>query len=218
MNRLTQFLAAMTRRSPKTRRLNQRALIPVPSEVEPLEERLVLSPGILAVGVGSGSIPRVGVFNSENGAPLYEFNPYPDVTGFLGGVQTAVGYLPDSTEASVFPFVITAPGPGIAINNPVRIFSGVAGTLFSGQFVQPATLVSFLNPYPGFAGGINVAATDFDQDGYMEVITGAGPGGGPHVKVFRFPTLNVVFSQFVYDAGFTGGVRVAAGKVNVGDA
>src|SRR5262249_36458394 len=46
------------------------------------------------------------------------------------------------------------------------------------------------------------------------LVTGAGAGGGPQVRVFDAESLAPKFSFFAYDAAFTGGVRVAVADVN----
>ncbi|MFH1890901.1 MAG: S8 family serine peptidase [Candidatus Kuenenbacteria bacterium] len=69
----------------------------------------------------------------------------------------------------------------------------------------------FLAYNQNFRGGVNVACADINGDGIDEIVTGAGPGGGPHVRIFAYP--NKVLSQFMaYDSKFTGGVQVSAGK------
>ena len=40
------------------------------------------------------------------------------------------------------------------------------------------------SPYGSFMGGSSVTLIDWDVDGQEEVVVGAGPGGGPHVKIF----------------------------------
>ena len=58
------------------------------------------------------------------------------------------------------------------------------------------------------SGGVNVAAADLDGDGRDEIITGAGPGGGPNVRVFSFAG-DVLASFDAYESTFHGGVDVA---------
>src|SRR5713101_6042282 len=65
-----------------------------------------------------------------------------------------------------------------------------------------------------FSGGVYVAVGDVDGDGKADIITGPGAGGGPHVKIFFGSSGSVVDQFMAYGAGFTGGVRVAAGDVN----
>jgi serralysin len=71
-----------------------------------------------------------------------------------------------------------------------------------------------------------VGAGDLNGDGDAEVVTGAGAGGGPHVKAFDGAALAAggsaaqtaidfpLASFFAYDASFNGGVSVAVGTIN----
>src|SRR5262249_55570772 len=92
----------------------------------------------------------------------------------------------------------------------VQVFNPFTGNL---QF-------SFFAYDPSFRGGVRVATGDVTGDGVPDIITAAGPGGGPHVKVFDgltgFSGLKAVEvrSFFAYDPSFTGGVFVASGFVN----
>ena len=70
--------------------------------------------------------------------------------------------------------------------------------------------------YPGFGGSVRVAAVEevfrdltvgADYLG-PAIITGAGPGGGPHVKL-RDKSLALLDEFFSYNSEFTGGLWVA---------
>jgi len=68
--------------------------------------------------------------------------------------------------------IITGAGPGGGPH--VRAFDVVGGVM---------EVASFFAYDVAFTGGVNVAAADLTGDGVAEIITGAGPGGGPHVRV-----------------------------------
>jgi hypothetical protein len=76
-------------------------------------------------------------------------------------------------------------------------------------------LLSFHAFDPAFRGGVRVTAGDVDGDGVAEIIVGAGPGGGPHVRVFAMTddVPRELSSFLAYHPSFAGGVFVAAGPV-----
>lgn len=61
-----------------------------------------------------------------------------------------------------------------------------------------------------FQGGVSVAACDFGGDGRDEIVAGAGPGGGPHIRLFR-ANGSYMSGFFPYDFAFRHGVNVACG-------
>jgi lysophospholipase L1-like esterase len=149
---------------------------------------------ICAAGPGGG--PHVKVFSGRDGSVIEQFFAYGP--GFAGGVFVAVG---DVTGDGI-PDIVTGAGAGGGPH--VKVFDGQTGTLLN-QFFAYA---------PGFAGGVSVAVGDVLGEGRDQVVTGAGPGGGPHVKVFDGPTGQELESYFAYSATFAGGVSVAVGDVD----
>jgi hypothetical protein len=143
-----------------------------------------------AVGAGRGGVPIVKVY-AANGELIRSFFAY--ATSFDGGVRVATA---DVTGDGV-PDIITAPGPGGGPH--VRVFDGVTF----------AVVREFMAYDPAFTGGVFIAASQIDHDNQAEIITGAGAGGGPHVKVFDGKTGATLSSFFAYDAAFRGGVSVA---------
>ncbi|HTK74539.1 MAG TPA: hypothetical protein VL371_04725, partial [Gemmataceae bacterium] len=143
----------------------------------------------IAVGAGPGGVPVVNVFDVNN-TLLASFFAYS--SNFHGGVRVATGDVTGDGIADV----ITAPGPGGGPH--VRVFDGV-----SFQVVR-----EFMAYDPSFFGGVFIA-TGLTNDGHASIITGAGAGGGPHVKVFDGATGATRLSFMAYDPRFTGGVSVA---------
>ncbi|MBS1825391.1 MAG: FG-GAP repeat protein [Acidobacteria bacterium] len=163
---------------------------------------LVLSAGpIIVAGPDAGAPPQVNVFRRDTLEQLGFFAAYP--TSMLGGVRVAVGDINSDGWADI----ITAPGSG---TSEVRVFDGSA---VAAGGATPSLLRSF-DAYPGFTGGVFVAAGDVDGDKVPDIITGLGAGASPHVKVFSASSGDPLYSFDAYDPQFTGGVHVAAGDVN----
>jgi hypothetical protein len=149
---------------------------------------------VTAAGPGGG--PEVKVFDTATGALVRDFFAYAPT--FTGGVYVAVGDVNGDGHADIITGADAGGGPH------VKVFSGVDGSL----------LASFYAYDPSFHGGVRVAAADINNDGFADIITGAGAGGGPHVKVFSGKTGAVLQSFYAYQPTFSGGVYVAAGDIN----
>ena len=81
-------------------------------------------------------------------------------------------------------------------------------------FTKDGKLLSqFMAFHANFLGGVRVSAADIDLDGKDDIVVAAGPGGGPHVRVFN-QSGEVLGQFFAYDQGFRGGVYVASGDIN----
>jgi fibronectin-binding autotransporter adhesin len=142
----------------------------------------------------------------------------------LGGKAAfATSSLPPGTHAVTASFVSNAfevldSGPVSRQQSVVRnLFAvgtdaGTAGRVFVSTIDGAPAGVLF--PYGEFAGGVRVAVGDVNGDGFSDIITGAGPGAGPHVKVFSGRDFSLLASFFAYGAGFSGGVFVAAGDLD----
>lgn len=144
----------------------------------------------LVVGAGAGGGPDVKVFDGATGTEVRSFYAYD--TGFLGGVSVAAGDLNGDGKADV----VTGAGAG---GGPrVKVFDGATG----------AVVRSYLAYDPAFTGGVNVAVRDVNRDGVNDILTGAGPGGGAHVKAFDGRSLELLESYSAGDPSFLGGVEV----------
>ncbi|MDA1014044.1 MAG: putative Ig domain-containing protein [Planctomycetota bacterium] len=151
----------------------------------------------ILTGPGAGGGPHVKVFDGTNPQNLL-FDQFVYTSTFLGGVNVAAG---DVTGDGT-PDIIVGPGSGGGPN--VKVFDGVTGSIVHDFFAYD----------PTFAGGVLVGSGDFNGDRYADIVTGAGPGGGPHVVVFSGQDRSVLQSFFAYDPAFRGGVAVTAADLD----
>ena len=156
----------------------------------------------IVTGAGSAGGPHVRVLRVRAGAPpdevasFYAYDP-----AFSGGVFVACGDVTGDGRAEVITGADAGGGPH------VRAISIDGSTL--------TEVASFYAYDPAFIGGVHVAVGDITGDGIAEIITGAGAGGGPHVRAISIDgsTLTEVASFYAYDPAFLGGVHVAAGDI-----
>jgi hypothetical protein len=162
----------------------------------------------IVTGAGEGGGPHVRTFQYDASATSLDarMKPFAGVVGnffaydtaFRGGVRVAVG----DVDGDGTPDIVT--GAGFGGGPHVRAFGGGTGAILLDFFAYDAA----------FRGGVYVAAGDIDGDGRADIVTGAGEGGGPHVKVFSGNGAGLLMSFFAYDADFRGGVRVAVGDMD----
>jgi len=166
----------------------------------------------LIVGAGPGGGPRVQVFDGATNFTTTLFDFFAFSTEFSGGVDVAGG----DFNADGFADIVVSAGPG---GGPqVNIFDGRTGNVLTQFFAYDQS----------FRGGVTVAVGDIDGSSFNSVITGAGAGGGSHVKSFRnsrffdidaariLPgnqsiTMNQTGEFMAYETAYTGGVQVAVG-------
>jgi hypothetical protein len=106
----------------------------------------------------------------------------------------------------------------VSINEPVFVTAPDAGggpdvKVFdqTGKFL----IHEFLAYAPTFTGGVRVATADVNGDGIPDIITAPGPGNiGSEISVFDGQTGKRFMDFQAYNAGFNGGVYVAAADLN----
>ncbi len=158
-------------------------------------------PGVkqtFATGIDAGGGPLVTVnFADGHTSSFFAYAP-----SFTGGVRVAMGDINGDGNVDL----ITAPGVGGGPN--IKIFNLVSGT--------PIQVADFFVFEAAFFGGLYIAVGNLNNDGFGDIIVGAGPGGGPRVSAyagsqnFSINGSTVMTTFFAYAPQFTGGITVAA--------
>jgi len=145
---------------------------------------------IAAPGKGGGSLVRI--FDSKGLVKnqFFVYNP-----SFRGGLKIAAGNI-GSEQKNKKEEIIIAPASGGAPE--IKVMDN-----FGKEYFQ------FYAYDKNFKGGVNLSVGDFNKDGFDEIITGAGKGGGSHVKIFNYDKSSAS-SFFAYEKTFRGGVNVGS--------
>ena len=181
----------------------------------------------LIIGNGPDSAPLVTVLNGNTlfGAAhplstadlLSQFFAYGQT--FQGGMFVAAGDLDGDGRTEIVTGADAGGGPHVRI----FAFNPAAGLNIYNNVVDDAAAHPGVSAFPAggfyaygasFTGGVRVAVADVNGDGRDDIITGAGAGGGPEVRVFSGATGQPITSFYAYAPTFTGGVYVAGGDYN----
>jgi hypothetical protein len=140
--------------------------------------------------------PTIHTYESNPISQIGEFRAFAEK--FRGGLAIAAG----DVDGDGVDEIIAGAGPG---GSPqVRVFRA-DGTVRSQFFAYGDS----------FRGGVKVASCDFDGDGVEEVVTGAGPGGSPQVRIMTMWGESKFSPSFnAFERSFSGGVNVACGDVD----
>ena len=138
-------------------------------------------------------------------------------SSLVGTVPASGDYVRDVTAGSTTPgnavggldfplnprtrYALAADGGG---GPRVQVFDSGTGRQVQDFFVYEET----------FTGGVRVATADVNGDGIDDLLTVAGPGGGPRVRVLSGVDGRELYNFFVYEETFRDGMYVAAGDVN----
>jgi hypothetical protein len=143
----------------------------------------------IIVGGGSGG-SVVRVYDARTAGLVRQFSVPSEETptgGSTGGGNPFIG--PTGVQQGILL------NPGLAPGALVPVTGGSAG------LVDPLLT--------NIRGGVRVAAVDWDGDGLDDIVTGAGPGSPPRVRVFNAATGTEIASLLAYSSTFLGGVNVA---------
>ncbi|MFZ9794529.1 MAG: FG-GAP-like repeat-containing protein, partial [Gemmataceae bacterium] len=173
----------------------------VSTPLVPAHQNIVLAPFMPLVTGSSTSTPglpgvsTVNLYDPQTGQQTGTVEPFP---GFTGEIRVGTGDFDGDGRFEI----VAAAGPG----------GGPAVIIMDSTTGNPKA--AFFAYDPAFSGGVFVAVKDVNNDGVADIITGAGAGGGPHVKIFNGVNLQIVQSFFAYAPDFTGGVTVATADIN----
>jgi len=160
-------------------------------------------------GVGSGGGPNVRVLDGRQ-LSLQNYNLQPTTAGgvlissffalpesFTGGVFIGTGDIDNDRFSDVIIGVESGGGPN------VRTYNAKTGTPLGGP------VGSFFGFDSALTGGVRVASTDVNQDGFDDFVLGTGPGTPSLLRIFSGKDGSTsLFPQFAPFGGFGGGVNV----------
>jgi hypothetical protein len=140
-----------------------------------------------------GGNSEIRVFE-PNGKLLYSFMAFDEK--LLGGASISTG---DVNGDGAIEIIV---GSGYKMIPIVKIYTN------TGQFLKQFSVFS-----SKFESGINVLATDLNNDGKAEIITSPQMNFGPEIKIYNYNG-DLLNSFLAYQSNFYGGVNLASADVD----
>jgi hypothetical protein len=163
----------------------------------------------------SHGVARVKVFENQTAisggfAVSRSFNAFRDFSTYRGGANVAVGDLDGTTDGNSRADIVVASGAGL--RGLVRVFDvSVNQTSY-----KPTRQI--YDPSRTFRNGLSVTLGDVNDDGLLDIITGAGPRGSSMVTVYdgNAATGSTPLSRFraFPTSNDSSGIRVVAKDVD----
>jgi hypothetical protein len=150
-----------------------------------------------------------GTFLNQPQGSLYTVGNYTFQISYIGGTGNDVTLTVTSVVSA--PVVIV---PGVKQTFATAADAG-GGPLVTVNYSDGHTR-SFFAYDQNFTGGVRIAMGDINGDGFSDLVTATGIGGGPHIKIWdlRTGTPMQVASFFAFESNFTGGLYIACGNLN----
>jgi len=172
---------------------------------------------VFAVASGDGGSSRVRVFDRATGAGMADFFAFEP--SFRGGANTAVG----DVNGDGVPDVVIAAGVGGGTRVMVVDGTKLNQVDADGRISSSAQLANFFAFDESLRGGATVALAQLDGGKGLDIVVGAGAGGGPRVRSFALTPgaaggvtqlPGAIGNFFAFDPTQRFGVTVAAGNLD----
>jgi len=150
-----------------------------------------------------------GTFLNQPQGSFYTVGNYTFQVSYIGGTGNDVTLTVTSVNS---PAVVVVPGVKQTFATAADAGGGPMVTVnYSNGHTS-----SFFAYDQNFTGGVRIAMGDINGDGFSDLVTATGVGGGPHIKIWdlRTGTPMQVASFFAFESNFTGGLYIACGNLN----
>lgn len=154
--------------------------------------------GEIILGSGPGTEPEVKILRSD-GSEINSFLAYGKF--FNKGITLTICDLDNDGKDEIVTGTRYGGGP------QVRVFDGYGNPKFTPGFYAYDIK---------FRGGVNVTCGDINGDGLAEIITGPGPSGSSHIRVFDRSGKYLGIDFFPFEENYRGGVDVATANFDGG--